>query len=191
MNKICLLAIILTVFISCSNSDKFNDSDDMKIRLNRIGYNNSIKTLFADLTYEYNGYPERISLKDLEGFCFYFWVINGDTIYSKNPVLGYGSQDVKFFLLDIYGDIIGDSLPIFCISEPLKITLLSPIDEFEMQLETKPEFQYSISGANCGEYISDTVFVEKIQDTTFWQVMAFTEQDTIFSEPRRLLWKKD
>jgi hypothetical protein len=217
--KIYILAIMLSMLFSCSNADKFSDEKSQHIRIEKISGMN----IDGDIYLFWNLQTElesciNLSKRDAQNLPKGLWKINGNYYHSidldscyltdyissfKNPYnAGFGEHLVELILIDIYGDSIGYSTYIR-INEPLKITLLSPIDDFST---TEPvTFQYKISGVDSWEQVQSFVYSSTDKESLweeenagkvlnppfFWGVMAFTDHgDSAFSEVRTL-WPKD
>jgi hypothetical protein len=228
---------MLSMLLSCSSEDKFNGDKKQHIQIEKIsygedGYGNVY--LFGNLQTEIesctslnshgaNNLPSNFwrinnmyySLRNLDA-CYlsdYLWIIDDKIIPSyQNPYnVGFGEHLVELVLIDLYGDSISYSASIR-INEPLKITLLSPINGFST---TEPViFQYNISGVDSWEQmrsfvyastdkeslwekenrLADNVLSTPIEKPVFWGVMAFTDSgDSVRSTDKeiRYLWPKN
>ena len=195
---VAIAALFLT---SCSDVDKFSASSNPKLEL-------------LDIVCGKSGAYAKVSLINDEKYYHSYWRIDGkivsydnlyvsyDNLYVQEGV-SYGEHVFKFVLIDNFDDILSDSCSV-PISEPLKITLLSPIDSLKAKKNTI-EFQYKISGIDTWEenpqveiYIStdkevwtqiDSLWMPPTEETYYWRIKAFTEQDTAYSEIRSLCIK--
>jgi hypothetical protein len=166
------LALIAFLFISCTSADKFSSDEIQKIKIDSIFY----KSETAPSEFFLYGIPEEYVIN-------YYWIINGNFVSSKKPKLTYGSYSVELFLVDYFGDTISSKKD-FCINEPIKIHLLSPINNYLKTSKDSLEFQYRITGGNCVEY-RDSLDVFK--EGNLWRVIVFTQDAIYYSETRRWL----
>jgi len=184
------LAFIFALFIiSCSNSDKFDSGNIYKIQIDSISYK---YYLYGDFSLESPEYSGSILFDSLEKYIInYYWIINDTVVNLKNPKLNYGLNyglnSAELFLIDHFGDTISAGKN-FCLDEPLKIELLSPINNYHSSKTEILEYQYNISGWNCKENIRDSVITTEKDENNcfFWRVTVFTEQNTDFSESRKV-----
>jgi len=139
-------------------------------------------------------------------YYYYYWIIDGESFYNLDAQkkVSYGEHFLKFVLIDFFGDTLSKS-GVVRVNEPLKITLLSPIEEYEAAKSDTVKFQYKISGIDIWEenpqveiYIStdkevwtqiDSLWMPPTEDTYYWGIKAFTEQETANSEIRSLCIK--
>jgi len=209
--------------ISCSDSDKFSGEKKQQISIEGIGYDIYDGNLLGFLQTEIKNCVSRVntsegcygnncwiinggkygkysyvSLKNLDA-CYlsdYLWIVDDDTIPSSEESykVNYGEHFVKLVLVDIFGDSISydDSLQI---DEPIKITLLSPVDNYEALKTEKIKFQYHISGTAWEEgKWEDTVDIVCVPANNKlacdWRVKLYNqdEDDTIYSQERRKVW---
>jgi hypothetical protein len=196
-------AIAALFLISCSDSDIFNDNGKPEIEFN----------IFYEI-YKYRNEPyiyakANLSLKDDSEYFYYYWVIDSDRFYSQyvEKKISYGEHFLKFVLLDSFGDTLSES-SIIRVNEPLKITMLSPVEAYEAAKNDTIVFQYKISGIDTWEEEPEKVVYISVDENEwrplkgnfltpplneqvyYWRVKAFTEQDTVFSEIRSV-WIKD
>ncbi len=188
--------------ISCSDNAKFDDISKPEPKLD-IVYGQYKQYLYA------NAY---LSIKYDPEYYYCYWAIDGelvsyDNLYMEKKV-SYGEHFLEFILIDRFGDTLSDG-GIVRMNEPLKITLLSPIEKYQAAKTDTVKFQYKISGIDTWEkksqiivYISTDEDIWKngkpIKDSFsplnesvyYWGVKAFTEQDTAYSEIRSL-WVKN
>jgi hypothetical protein len=191
--------ILISLFlVSCSDSEKFDIEKSRQIQEVEIGYEEDGTKLYLYGLWIENG--RCCSSLNNNYLYSYFWVINGDTAYSISPSheVGYGLHFVTLVLVDAFGDTIAVSDSIY-MPEPLRITLLSPIDSFKVKsTDTTPVFEYKINKerANSHVYVStdkESLWEEEnryrrdriLKPPFFWGVKAFTEQDTVFSKEIR------
>jgi len=196
MGFVMRCVILLTVFflvVSCSDNDKLS-REKQQIWIDGIDYGISSDKIHLLGILEINGCTSSlnnfekctinncwvinnkhsfISLKNLDA-CYlrdYLWIIDEDTIHSGDSFynVNYGEHFVKLILVDTFGDSLSESTYLR-IDEPLKITLLSPVHEYEAAKKDIIEFQYHISGIDTWEegMWKDTVYVST--DTTLlWE----------------------
>jgi len=196
------------LIVSCSDGDKFSGEKNQQIRIEGIDYeisngklyllgilqteikncvsSNNLGSCAVNNCWIINdGKYSYTSLRRLDA-CYlsnYIWIIDNDEIY--------GEHFVKLILVDVFGDSISYSTSIR-VDEPLRITLLSPIDDYEASKTEDIKYQYHISGIDKWEegdwrYTIDTV--DETEQFYDWRVKVFN-QDTIYSEIRRV-WIKD
>jgi hypothetical protein len=180
------LALIFAFFlISCTDTDKFNGEKIQKIQIDSISYSYN---LYGNFSFESEEYSGGIPLSYIRDCCIsdYHWIINGNLDNSENPQLNYGSYSVKLILVDYFGDTVSSSKD-FCLNEPLKIDLLSPIDDYLNSSKEPLEFRYRITGWNCMEYRDSVDVFKGDEGENFWRVIVFTEQRADTSEIRRWL----
>jgi len=209
MRNFLFFVVIAALFlISCSDGDKFDASGKRKLELRGIiceQYGSNIYT------------SANVLPIDKEGYYYYcYWTIDGERVSSNNypddnclemkKEASYGEHFLKFILIDSFEDTLSDTCSIR-IPEPLKITLLSPVDGYKAEKTDTIKFQYKISGIDTWEenpqtkvYIStDKEVWEPIdslltppftKDVYYWKVKAFTEQDTTEREEFRSIWIK-
>ena len=202
--KLFLPIFATTLFlISCSDNYKYDDSKP---------------ELKLDVSCYISGYPNELylnasakELKDAAQYYYYYWIVDEERMYNYYDIrkkVSYGEHFAKLILIDSFYDTLSRSCSI-SVNEPLKITLLSPIENYEALKTDTLVFQYGISGgeenAQISIYIStdETLLWEKgktlennflepplNEQTYYWGVKAFTEQDTAFSEIRSV-WIKN
>jgi hypothetical protein len=149
-----------------------------------------------------------LSLKD-EAVGYWYWIIDEKRIYNFeiDEKVSYGEYSLKFVLIDSFGDSISDGCDVR-VNEPLKVTLLSPVEEYEAAKIDSIVFQYKISGIDTWEKEPETVVYISIDEKEwiplkdnfltpplneqvyYWRIEAFTEQDTALSEIRSV-WIKN
>jgi len=186
-----ILFIFLLLIISCSG-EKFDGEKKQGIQ--------AFIDFEVSRTMNLNLYPW-IETED----CYYFWIVNGDTVSSNRGKAIYGWNSLKLVLVDAFGDTtIGDSLNFLI----LKISLLSPVDSFSTDLPVS--FRYEINGENEWEGVYPFVYTSKDRDSLwrdenrrdensnnileppyFWGVRAFTEYGSVFSEEIRWIQPKN
>ncbi|MCL1967093.1 MAG: hypothetical protein FWF67_04360 [Fibromonadales bacterium] len=198
MKYFALLAALFLA-VSCSDSDKASGEKNQGIWIADIDYevyrdrlyligileseidNCTSHINFGDCSINncwiINGKYSYISLKNL-GACHlkdYLWIIDGDTIPSseKSNKAVYGEHFVELVLVDTFGDSISEGRYIQ-IDEPLRITMLSPVNDYEARRNETLVFQYRISGIDTWETWEDTVYVssdEKVleNETLLWE----------------------
>jgi len=210
MKNFLFLPVIAAFLISCSNSDKFDINNKPKIEFN-IFYQ----------SYKVGNKPHIYAYADItprDGEYYYYWVIDGKqycynydldyNCYSEN--ITYGEHILEFVLIDSFGDALSE-YGIIRINEPLKITLLSPVELYEAAKTDTIKFQYKISGIDTweefpqvivyiskdkevwenGKQIQDNFLVPQLNEQVYyWGVKAFTERDSAFSEIRSVWIKK-
>jgi hypothetical protein len=205
-NLLFFSAMAALFLISCSDSDKFNANSNPKIEFN-IFYE-SFKYRNKPYIYAY----ANVSPKNGEEYYYYYyWIIDGEHFYSRDVEknVSYGEHFLKFVLIDSFGDTLSES-GVVRVNEPLKITLLSPIESYEAAKTDTIVFQYKISGIDTWEEEPETVVYvsideevwengKQIQDNFlmpplneqvyYWGVKAFSEQDTVYSEIRSVCIK--
>jgi len=238
MKNLVLFSAFLLI-ISCSDSDKFSDEKRQQMWIDGIAYGidyddgklyligileseiNSCISFnnFGDCTVNncwiINSKYGYISLKNLDA-CYlkdYLWIIDEDTIPSgeNSYNVSYGEHFVKLVMVDTFGDSISESAYIR-MDEPLKITLLSPVENYEASRTDRLVFQYRVSGIDIWErnVWKDSVYVStdenvweegKALETNFlrpplnkqvyyWGVKV-SNQDTAFYSEIRSVWIKD
>jgi len=208
MRKNFLFLLAMAVFlITCSDSDKFNVNSKSEIEID-IFYN--VYNRHRHEPYIY-AYANILPIGD-EEYYYYYWVIDGERFFSQEleKKISYGEHFLGFVLIDNFGDTLSEGGYIR-VDEPLKIALLSPVENYEAAKNDTIKFQYRISGVDKWEedpqiivYISKDEEVwengKPIQDiflmpplneqVYYWGIKAFNEQDTTFSEIRSL-WIKN
>jgi hypothetical protein len=194
-----MLFVVFFFIISCSDSDKFSGEKKQQIQIEGINYKEDDGKLYllgnlqseikncvssnnfgicdVNNCWRINGKYCCYSLKKLDA-CYlrdYLWIIDKDTIPSFENLydVGYGEHLVKLILVDTFGDSISysDSIQI---DKPLKITLLSPIENYEASETDTLVFQYHISGIDTWETFEDTVYVSTDEsvlenETLLWE----------------------
>jgi len=217
-NLLFFLAMAAVLLISCSDSDKFNANSESKIEFDV--YYQLFKYQNKPYLYAYADISPRNGEED---DYYYYWVMDGvqqcynchgeHKCYNCRDIeknISYGEHFLEFILIDSFGDTLSDG-GIIQVDEPLKITMLSPVDEYNIAKADTIEFQYKISGIDTWEenpqtvvYISTDEDVwengKPIQDNFllppfdeqayYWAVKAFTKQDTTYSEIRSVWIKK-
>jgi len=205
MMKNFLFPLAMAAFlISCSDNAKFDYISKPKPKVD-IVYGQYKQYLYA------NAY---LSIKYEPEYYYCYWVIDGehisyDNLYMEKKV-SYGEHFLEFVLIDSFGDTLSDG-GIVRMNEPLKITLLSPIEKYQAAKTDTIIFQYKISGIDTWEKKSQViVYISTDEDiwengkpikgsflppplneqVYYWGVKAFTEQDTAYSEIRSL-WVKN
>jgi len=192
-------ATIAALFLVSCSDDKFNASSKPELELLGIVCDSDGSYIDADA---------KISRVDDGKYYNPYWIIDGELVSNDLYVrkrVSYGEHFLKFFLIDGFEDILSDSCYIR-INEPLRVTLLSPIEKYEAAKTDTIIFQYKISGIDTWEenpqtvvYIStdqkdwmqiDSLLPPPFADTVYWRVKAFNEQYTAFSEIRSILWIK-
>jgi len=199
------LMALLLLLISCSESDKFNDSLKPELELEII----CEIYMYQNEPY-IHAYPYLSQKGNAE--YDYYWILDGERIYSQylEKKVSYGAHFLKFVLIDRFGDTLSDSGFVY-VDEPLKITLLSPVEEYNAAKTDTIVFQYKISGVDTWEEKPKTVVYVSTDSTDeenwkplrnnflrpplneqvyYWKVKAFNEQDTAYSEIRSV-WIKD
>jgi len=199
-------AMAALFLISCSDGDKFADGKP-KIEFN-IFYE-SFK--YRNKPYIY-AYANVLPKDGEEKYYYYYWMIDGERFYSRivEKNVSYGEHFLKFVLIDSFGDTLSES-GVIRINEPLKITLLSPVEEYKAAKTDTIEFQCKISGIDeweenpqiivyistdeevweNGKHIQDNFLIPPLNEQVYyWGIKAFTEQDTAFSEIRSV-WIKN
>jgi len=180
------VALLFAVFlvISCSDSDKASGGGNQQIWIDEIYYElggkrlyligiieTDIKSCFSHTNFGncevnncwiINGKYGFVSLKKLND-CYlkdYLWIIDDDTIPSSDKTYRtiYGKHFVKLVLIDTFGDSISEGKHLY-IDEPIEITMLSPVDEYEAAKNDTLVFQYKINGIDEWETWQDTVYV--------------------------------
>jgi hypothetical protein len=171
MKGFALFAAFFLVF-SCSDSDKFSGESNQQIRIEGLLYESYESEIHlygncfsGNCSTSVNCFKiidDKCCLysKDLNAchISDYLWVIDNDTILSsESPFydVGYGEHHVKLILVDAFGDSINYSESIK-INEPLGVTLLSPVENYEASKNNKLVFQYRVRGIDTWE---DTVYV--------------------------------
>jgi len=190
--------------ISCSNSDKFNANSKPELELLGIVCGQSGAYMYAHAN---------LSLTDDSEYYYYYWIIDGEQFYKLDAQkrISYGEHSLKFVLIDNFLDTLSDSCYNIRINEPLKVTLLSPVEEYKAEKTDTIKFQYKISGIDTWEenpqarvYIStdkevwengkqiDSLWIPPFtEEVYYWGVKAFTGQDTAFSKEIRSVWIKN
>jgi len=205
-SKLVLIAALF--LISCSGSDNIFDEKSHIRFLPDFSCEIFRNTMFLHGYIYVDGEFVSYNLSDLlkDGYLRdFFWIVNNDTI-RELPVekeVPCCEHSIKLFITDIFGDTANFSDSI-CIHkpEPLEITLLSPINGFE--LSETPIFEYKINKEGLSYvYVSTDSsslweeknifkpFTKLTEEMYFWGVKAFTEQDTTFSEIRQIWLLKD
>ena len=216
MIKNFLFFIVMAAFlISCSTGDKFGASSKYEIEFD-VFYGIS-KCRGKPCIYAYAD----ISPRDGEDvYYYYYWVMDGERLYKYDneymeKTVSYGEHFLEFVLIDSFGDTLSDS-GIIRVDEPLKITLLSPIEEYRAAKTDTIKFQYKISGIDTweenpqtvvyvstdenvwenGKPIKDNFLLPPLNERVYyWGVKAITKQDTTFSETKseeiRSVWIKN
>jgi hypothetical protein len=200
MKKFLFLGSIAAFFlISCSDGNKFDGNSKPELEL--LGIVCGKSGFYIDAY-------ANVSLRDDGKYYYSYWIIDGEII-SNNDVrkrVSYGEHFLKFVLIDSFDDILNDSCSVR-INEPLKVTLLSPVDNYQAEKTDTIKFQYKINGIDAWEenlqaevYIStdkkvwkriDSLFVPPFaEEIYYWGVKAFTEQDTTNLEEIRSIWIK-
>jgi hypothetical protein len=208
-----LLFLIFPLLISCSDIDKFGGSKP-ELELKIDYYVPSRRPyLYA------NVYLNDVYLNDSIEYYHYYWIINNERDYRPNmqKEVPYGEHILKFILIDSFGDTLSKDTTVR-INEPLKITLLSPVKDYEAEKTDTIKFQYKISGVDTWESEPKiAVYIYTDKDTLenrellwekenkiknellkpplnekvyYWGIKAFTEQDTALSEIRKICIKK-
>jgi len=194
MDSRILLALFL---ISCTNSDRFDyDSSKPEPRFD----------IFYD-AFEYQNEPyiyANVYIGEDSEYYYYYWIIDGEYFYGRyvEKKVSYGKHFIEFVLLDLFGDTLSESGVLY-VDEPLKITLLSPVEKYEAAKTDTIVFQYKMSGVDTWEkepetivYISadgkrwrplrGNILVPPLNDSVYyWMIRA----DTAFSEIRSLCIK--
>jgi len=204
-NFLFLPAMAALFLISCSDNAKFGNSEPEPEPELDIVYGQYRQYLYA------NAY---LSLKYDPEYYYCYWVIDGelvsyDNLYVEKKV-SYGEHFLEFVLIDHLGDTLSEG-GIVRINEPLKVTLLSPIEKYQAAKTDTVKFQYKISGIDTwekksqiivyistdeniwknGKPIKDNFLLPPLSEQVYyWGVKAFTEQDTTYSEIRSL-WVKN
>jgi len=195
-------ALVALFLISCSDSDRFNDSIKSELEL---------EILCEMYMYQNEPYIHAYPYLSQKGSAEYdyYWEIDGERIYSQSfeRKVSYGEHFLKFVLMDKFGDTLSDSGFIY-VDEPLKITLLSPVEEYNAAKTDTIVFQYKISGIDTWEEEPETIVYVSVDENIwrplrnnflpppqnrevyYWRVVAFNEQDTAYSEIRSV-WIKD
>ena len=203
MKKNILFFLAMVAFsISCSDSE-FDTNSEPEIEL-YVNYqlfkyqNKPYLYAYADISPKYGE----------EEYYYYYWVLDGEKqCYNCQDIeknISYGEHFLEFVLIDRFGDTLSES-GVIQVDEPLKITLLSPIEGYRVAKTDTIKFQYKISGIDTWEenpqivvYISTDENVwengNPIQDdfllpplkeqVYYWGVKAITKRDTVFSEIR-------
>jgi hypothetical protein len=199
MKSLALFSAFFFV-ISCSDSDKASGKNAQRLWIDGIDYGiyrdklyllgileseingctsyNNFGECAVNNCWVINGKYSFISLKNLDA-CYlrdYFWIIDEDTIpsFDSSYVLSYGEHFVKLILVDVFGDSTSESAYIQ-IDEPLKITLLSPVEDYQAPKNAQLVFQYRISGIDTWEApLEDTVYISTDEnvlenDTLLWE----------------------
>jgi len=202
-----LLSMAALLLISCSDRGKFSDNSEYKIDF--YIFHESFEYRNKPYIYVYaNIFPRGGE----EEYYYYYWIIDGERFFEREleKDVSYGEHFVKFVLIDSFGDTLSENA-VIRVDEPLKITQLSPIQEYKAAKTDTIEFQYKISGIDKWEEEPQVmVYVSKDEDVWengkpikdnflappfnelvyYWGVMAFTKQDTAFSEIRSV-WIKN
>jgi len=207
MKKILFFGTIAAIFlISCSDNNRFDANSKPKLEL--LGIVCGKSGLYIDAY-------ANISIINDGKYYYSYWIIDGETIsnsYNNSDVrktASYGEHFLKFVLIDNFEDILSDTCSVR-INEPLKVTLLSPVEKYKAEKTDTIKFQYKISGIDTWEenpqiavYISKDKEVWKngkqidslllppfTEETYYWGIKTFTEQDTAYSEIRSVWIKK-
>jgi len=198
MDSKILLALFL---ISCSNSDRFNYDSKPEPRFD----------IFYDV-FEYQNEPHmyaNVHIDDESEYFYYYWLIDGERFYGKyvEKKVSYGEHILEFVLIDAFGDTLSESGAIY-VDEPLKITMLSPIEKYEAAKTDTIVFQYRITGIDTWEEEPETIVYISTDEKRwrplrnnflppplnsqayYWRIVSFNEQDTAFSEIRSV-WIKN
>jgi len=178
-------ALVALLLVSCSNSDIFNENSKSEFEF-EIFYETFI---YRDELYIY-AYP--YSLDKYGEEYDYYWVIDGERFYGQylDRNISYGEHFLEFVLIDSFGDTLSES-GVIRVNEPLKITLLSPVNGYEAAITDTIIYQYKINGVDAWEKLHTLVDTLWVNDSVYsWRVKAFTEQDTVVSEERRVCIKK-
>jgi len=198
--KYVALSVAFLLVISCSDSDKVSNMGNQQVWIDGIDYELGGKRLYligiletgikscisymnfgnceVNNCWIINGKYGFVSLKNLSA-CYlkdYIWIIDDDTIPSSEKTYRtiYGKHFVKLVLVDTFGDSISEGRYLY-IDEPLKITMLSPVDEYEASINDTLVFQYKISGIDVWETDwKDTVYISTDKnvlenDSLFWE----------------------
>ncbi|MDR2553838.1 MAG: hypothetical protein LBC64_00280 [Fibromonadaceae bacterium] len=241
MKWFALLAAFLLA-ISCSDSDKASNESNRHIWIDAIDYETYLNKVyligfietgikncafymnFGDCTvnncWVINSRHAYFSLKNLD-VCYikdYLWIVDKDTIHSSDEFnkVTFGEHFVKLVFVDVFGDSISESARLR-IDEPLKVTMLSPVDGYEAQRSETLVFEYRISGIDTWETWEDTVYVSSdakvLEDETllwiegkalenktlkpplnkqayYWGV-KLSNQDTAFYSEIRSVWVRN
>jgi len=213
MIKNFLFFLAMAFLISCSDSDKFDANGKYKIEFD-IFYQ----------TYEHRNKPRIYAYANItprggeDYYYYYYWKMDGKQLCYNcdfDEEVSYGEHFLEFILIDRFGDTLSDG-GVIRVDEPLKITLLSPVEEYRAAKTDTIKFQYKISGIDTWEenpqtfvYIStdkdvwengkpmqDNFLLPPLNERVYyWGVMAITKQDTTFSEIRskeiRSVWIKN
>jgi len=207
MRKFFIFLLAIAAFlIACSNSDEFNANSKSEIEI--VIYHDVFDKHRNPYIYAYaNIWP-----RDDEEYYYYYWAIDGERFYNQEleKRVSYGEHFLEFVLIDTFGDTLSESVNI-PVDEPLRITLLSPIKNYEAAKGDTIKFQYKISGVDKWEenpqiivYVStdeevwengkpmqDTFLMPPLnEEVYYWGIKAFNEQDTTFSEIRSV-WIKN
>jgi len=201
-----LSAIAVLFLISCSN--KFNDNNEHELELLGIVCGQSGSYIYA---------LANISSIDDAKYYYSYWIIDGEFVSSSynnlevRKKVSYGEHFLKFVLIDNFGDTLSESCYDIRVNEPLKITLLSPVEKYEAAKTDTIAFQYKISGIDVweenpqitiyistikdslwkeGKIIENNFWIPTKEQTYYWGIKAFTEQDSTFSEIRSICIKK-
>jgi len=213
------LSMAALFLISCSDSEKFDNNSKNKIKFD-IFYESFLNYKNKPYIYVYASISPR---GGEEEYYYYYWVLDGEKqcynchgeqrCYNCRDMekgVSYGDHVLEFVLIDIYGDTLSES-GVIRIDEPLKVTLLSPIEGYKMAKNDTIKFQYKISGIDKweeepqimvyvskdeevwenGQYIQNNFLAPpQTEQVYYWGVKAFTGQDTAFSEIRSV-WIKN
>jgi len=194
-------AVVALFLISCSDVDKYNDNGKPDLAID----------VFYDV-FEYRNEPYIYAyaylLQKDDSEYYYYWALDGERFYNQymEKKVSYGEHFLEFVLLDNFGDTLSES-GFIRVNEPLKVTMLSPVESYEAAKTDTIAFQYKISGIDTWEEEPETLvyistdenkwipmignflpppFNERVY---YWRVKAFTEQDTVFSEVRSVCIK--
>jgi len=182
-NLLFFLTIAALFLISCSENDKFNADSAPKLEF----------AITYDVRYREPYIYARANIpKDYAEYYYCYWMIDEERFnnQSAQKKVSYGEHILKFTLLDLFGDTLNKSDTIR-VNEPLKITLLSPIDEYEASITDTIIYKYKVSGVDTWEKLDTLVNILWLNDSVYsWKVKAFTEQETVTSEIRSVCIKK-
>lgn len=214
MKNFLFLFAMAAFSTSCSNSAKFGSNKESKIEFE----------IDCCLTYTYENEKYIYAYADItprngeEEYYYYYWIMDGKQLCYNcdlDEKVSYGEHFLELVLIDRFGDTLSDG-GIIQLDEPLKITLLSPVDKYEAAKTDTIKFQYKISGVDTWEENPQTVvYVSTNEDVWekgkpiqnnflapplkervyYWGVKAIIKQDTVFSEIKsdttRSVWIKN
>jgi len=237
MKRFTLFAAFIFI-TSCSDNGKMSDEKNQRLWIDGIAYGidnygklyligileteinscipfNKFEDCTANNCWVINSKYRYISLKNLNA-CYlrnYFWIIDKDTISISDSTynVNYGEHFLKLVLVDTFGDSISESAYIQ-MDEPIKITMLSPVDNYEASKTDRLVFQYRISGIDTWEegtwkdsvYVStdENVWEEGIalennflrpplNERVYYWGIKVSNQDTAFYSEIRSVWIKN